>query len=77
VKIIMGSHLTNAAKLSNDWGPPLRDRSATASLPQRADFKGDSDCSTPSFGPPWSVAGRGNYDPTQTFNVPRVCSVLA
>jgi putative transposase len=24
MKIIMGSHLTNAAKLSNDWGPPLR-----------------------------------------------------
>ena len=23
MKIIMGSHLTNAAKLSNDWGPPL------------------------------------------------------
>ncbi len=22
VKTIMGSHLTNAAKLSNDWGPP-------------------------------------------------------
>ena len=22
VKIIMGSHLTNAAKLSSDWGPP-------------------------------------------------------
>ena len=25
MKIIMGSHLTNAAKLSNDWGPPLTD----------------------------------------------------
>ena len=25
MKIIMGSHLTNAAKLSNDWGPPLPD----------------------------------------------------
>ena len=23
MKIIMGSHLTNAAKLSNHWGPPL------------------------------------------------------
>ncbi len=23
MNIIMGSHLTNAAKLSNDWGPPL------------------------------------------------------
>jgi predicted restriction endonuclease len=23
MKIIMGSHLTNAASLSNDWGPPL------------------------------------------------------
>ena len=23
MKSIMGSHLTNAAKLSNDWGPPL------------------------------------------------------
>ena len=23
MKTIMGSHLTNAAKLSNDWGPPL------------------------------------------------------
>ncbi len=23
MKITMGSHLTNAAKLSNDWGPPL------------------------------------------------------
>ena len=23
MKIIMGSHLTNAAKLSSDWGPPL------------------------------------------------------
>ena len=23
MKISMGSHLTNAAKLSNDWGPPL------------------------------------------------------
>jgi hypothetical protein len=44
-----------------------RERSATGSLPLRADFKGGSDCSTPSFGPPWSVAGRGNYDPTETF----------
>jgi len=24
-KIIMGSHLTIAAKLSSDWGPPLTD----------------------------------------------------
>ena len=23
IHIIMGSHLANAAKLSNDWGPPL------------------------------------------------------
>ncbi len=23
MKTIMGSHLTNAAKLSSDWGPPL------------------------------------------------------
>ena len=23
MKTIMGSHLTHAAKLSNDWGPPL------------------------------------------------------
>jgi hypothetical protein len=23
MKITMGSHLTNAANLSNDWGPPL------------------------------------------------------
>ncbi len=33
MKIIMGSHLTNAAKLSNDWGPPLTssDRRVAAS----------------------------------------------
>jgi hypothetical protein len=30
MKIIMGSHLTNAASLSNDWGPPLYPRCVQA-----------------------------------------------
>ncbi len=35
MKITMGSHLTNAAKLSNDWGPPLDKKRALAPATQR------------------------------------------
>ena len=38
MKIIMGSHLTKAAKLSNDWGPALVTGSSMDSSQSRASY---------------------------------------